>query len=167
MINRWVVFVVLVAGILGVDQLSKSYIANNIPIGSRITIVNGFFSIVHIKNPGIIFGSFKDHSSYLRLIIPFLGFILLGWFIWILIKDPIFFRRFLYALALICGGGLGNLLDRLRYGEVVDFLDFYWGRFHWPAFNIADSAITIGCIIIGINILRDMSSKTKGNPDAS
>ncbi len=132
-----------------VDQSTKLFIANILPIHQSIEVIRGYFSITHIRNRGAAFGIFSGIESASITIF----FIIVSL---IAITAIIFFFRSVeknnylaqIALSLILGGATGNFLDRIRLGEVIDFLDFYWHQYHWPAFNIADSSITIGAGIL-------------------
>ena len=136
----------LISGtVIVADQITKAVIQAHFSLHETLTVINGFFNITYIMNPGGAFGIFADQSLLVRkfvfLFLSSIVAILILWFY----KRTCRSDRFLSsAFALIFGGAVGNLIDRLRFGTVVDFLDFHAGRLHWPAFNIADSAITIG-----------------------
>ena len=139
----------IVAGlVLLLDQLSKSVIIQYVPLYHQIQVIPGIFNITHILNPGGAFG-FLANSSYLLRYALFIGATILaiGLIIYFYRSVPPTHPWLATALALICGGAIGNLIDRLRWGKVVDFLDFYLQQWHWPAFNVADSAISVGMVI--------------------
>ena len=125
------------------------------PLGS-VEVVPGFFSIVNVANPGAAFGILKGHGSLALILIAIAALILIAYLLYISTD-----LTTVFALSLIAGGALGNLIDRIRLAEVVDFLDFYIGRYHWPAFNVADIAITCGVIIYLTTIYR-CSDKSAG-----
>lgn len=134
-----------------IDQLTKLWILSNFALHEQRNIIPGLFDLVYVTNTGAAFGFLAGSKSWLRQAF-FVGVALAA-------LGVIFFayahlkkqgRLFVYALGLIAGGAVGNLIDRLRFGSVVDFLDFYLGGYHWPAFNAADSAITIG---VGVFLL--------------
>lgn len=137
-----------------IDQVTKYIILNNIPVNTSIEVIKGFFNIVHVRNNGIAFGILRGNwggvTSFILILIT--GIITVALIVWVMrIKDD---ERLLhYSLSMIIGGAIGNLIDRIRLNEVVDFLDFYIQSFHWPAFNVADSSITIGTILLAIKIL--------------
>ena len=136
-----------------VDQISKLAVMNSLRIHESVSVVAGFFNLVHVRNRGMAFGFLNrpdiNFGFYLLVAASFVAIVfLLIWFIKLKESDPLT----VLALSLIMGGAVGNLIDRLRFREVVDFLDFYVGDYHWPAFNVADSAITVGAILIGITI---------------
>ena len=139
-------FYLLVAvGVFLLDRLAKLIIESALMLHDTRTVIPGFFQIVHAKNQGIAFGLFADAPSSTRtFVLVFLsGLALAGVAALWWASNPVSGRAST-ALSLILGGALGNLFDRVRYGSVVDFLDFYVGPYHWPAFNLADSAIVIG-----------------------
>ncbi|MEK6716373.1 MAG: signal peptidase II [candidate division NC10 bacterium] len=138
------------------DQATKLVIVEALRVGQGIPVIPGFFDIVFVLNPGAAFGFLATLSEGVRN--PF--FILITVVAVILIV--FYHTRFLHAdrlasvaLGLILGGAIGNLIDRLRYGMVVDFLDFHVSRYHWPAFNVADSAISIGVSLMFLDMLLD------------
>lgn len=136
-------------GTIILDQVTKFYIQHAIRLNESVIVIQNFFSLTYIRNPGAAFGFFADQSAAFRsvffLIISLLALSLLLFFF---AQTPKEETASLSAISLLFGGAVGNLIDRLRLGEVVDFLDFYLGRFHWPAFNVADSAITIGISLL-------------------
>ena len=149
--HRWrnVVFGCVALLIIVADQLSKTWIRTNLVRGQSIFDI-GFFQIVNVQNTGAIFGIFKDHSQTLIVvaIVGIIGFLLL---VFVLRRRWPFLNSMwvVSAIGLVMGGMVGNLIDRLRMGHVTDFIDFKV----WPVFNIADSAITIGCILIAYRVI--------------
>ena len=137
---------ILISGtVVASDQATKALIQNHFSLYETLTVINGFFTITYIMNPGGAFGIFADHSPALRkFVFLFLSSIVAVLILWFYNRTCNRDRILSSAFALIFGGAVGNLIDRVRFGTVVDFLDFHVGRFHWPAFNIADSAITVG-----------------------
>lgn len=145
------------AGVLVFDQITKAWVQAVIPLwGVGPTVIPGFFQIVHSQNRGAAFGFLNrwDITWHQPLFIGITVAAIL--FLWVLARSEDN-RGWCYPLGLgaILGGALGNLVDRLRLGAVVDFLDFYLGNWHWPAFNIADSAISIG---VGLLLLAQWRS---------
>jgi signal peptidase II len=142
---------------LPLDQLTKYWIVGDFHYGEIVAVIPGFFDLTHVRNPGGAFSFFASGPPVQRMVF-FIGTTLLA--IGLLI---VFFRRLepqarLSALALgaILGGAIGNLIDRLYYGEVIDFLDFHlWGGYTWPTFNLADSFIVVGVGILMLEILFD------------
>lgn len=133
----------LTALILALDQAAKALVQLYLTPYQDVIAITPFFNLVHVHNTGAAFSLFADHTGWQRW--GFLGVSLVasGVILWLLCKTrgraPL-----CIALALILGGALGNAIDRLAYGYVIDFLDFHVAGWHWPAFNVADSAITIG-----------------------
>lgn len=145
----------MVAGLVIVfDQLSKALVLAYMPLYRSIVIIPGFFNLTHVRNPGGAFGFMAQNESPLRhwffLIAATFALAMILYFYH---QTPKSKRFFGLSLALIFGGAIGNLIDRLRFGEVVDFLDVYVGYYHWPTFNIADSAVTVGVLIFLLHIL--------------
>lgn len=135
------------------DQISKQVIVHGIRLNESIPVLEGFFNLVHIRNRGMAFGMMNRSETgffFYMLLLFSLGavFIILLWFLKLKNDD----KQTAFGLSLILGGALGNLVDRIRLQEVIDFLDFYLGQYHWPAFNVADSAITVGtfCVALGL-----------------
>jgi signal peptidase II len=140
------------------DQATKGWILAKVPLYKSIAIIPGLFNITHVHNPGGAFGFLAQNGSPWRHWI-FLGASLLAviMIIYFHHQTPPSHPFLALGLSLIFGGAIGNLIDRLRLGEVVDFLDFYIATYHYPTFNIADSAVTIGVGIFIIHIvLRKM-----------
>jgi signal peptidase II len=128
-----------------VDQFTKLWIMATFPLHGQQNIIPGFFNLVYVTNTGAAFGFLAGSNSMLRQV--FFVAVAIMALIVIVISYGHMKRQgrlFVYALGLIAGGAVGNLIDRIRFGSVVDFLDFYVGSYHWPAFNAADSAITTG-----------------------
>lgn len=136
------------------DQISKASVVKYMPLGDSIRIIPGFFNFTHVHNPGGAFGFMARNSSpwrhWLFLAAAFFALVMILYFYHQTPKDRPFFG---FALALIFGGAIGNLIDRLRFGEVVDFLDVHVGALHWPTFNIADCGVTVGVFIFLLHIL--------------
>jgi signal peptidase II len=152
--HKYIRFFIIVGAVVLLDQFSKLLVLRYIPQHQSISVIPGFFSLTHVRNPGGAFGFMAQDSSPLRYWL-FLGaaFFALVMILYFYYKTPGSRPVFGAALALIFGGAVGNLIDRLRFGEVIDFLDVYLGYLHWPTFNIADSAVTIGVTIFVIHIL--------------
>ncbi|NVL90028.1 MAG: signal peptidase II [Desulfobacterales bacterium] len=123
-------------------------------LGETLEVIPGFFNLTYIRNTGGAFGILSGEASLLRTGL-FLGIscVALGIIFYLYARIPSGKPWLGSGLAMTFGGALGNIVDRLRFGEVVDFLDFYIGNFHWPAFNVADSAISVGVGIFCIHLL--------------
>jgi signal peptidase II len=143
------------AAVVVLDQITKAIILAQVPMYETIPVIPGFFNITHIQNPGGAFGFFAGGSILLRKIVFLLLSSVAAVFVLYLYHQvPLRYRWLSFGLALIFGGAIGNLIDRIRFDvRVVDFLDFHVGRYHWPSFNVADSAITVGVAIFAVHIL--------------
>jgi signal peptidase II len=140
--------------VIVLDQVTKMMVLRHMPLYHSIPVIPGFFSLTHVHNPGGAFGFLAQYQSpWLHWLFLAAAGLALVMIIYFYHQTPADRRFFGAALALIFGGAIGNLIDRLRYGVVVDFLDFYIGNLHWPIFNIADSAVTVGVIIFVGHIL--------------
>jgi signal peptidase II len=140
---------VIAAGVLALDQLSKALIASSLAMHETRPVISGFVNLTRVHNTGAAFGIFAGQASSFRTLV-FLSVSILAVVVifWMLVRLAPTQRVEMVALALILGGALGNMLDRVRLGEVVDFIDVYYGSYHWPAFNVADSAISIGVTLL-------------------
>jgi signal peptidase II len=140
-----VLFFILSAVVLAIDQATKYYIRTYVGFFEHIRVLP-FFDIVYAENTGSAFGMFKAFGSSFFIIISLAAIVILSVF---LIKD----QSNRIAFSLLLGGAAGNLTDRLLYGHVIDFLDIYVGTHHWPAFNVADSALTLGVILLLLSVV--------------
>ncbi len=146
--NKYTRLAIIAGLVILIDQISKAVILNTLPLHESITVISGFFNITHVHNPGGAFGLLADQSPMVRRIV-FMGAALAATVVVFFLyrSTPPTHPWLATALALIFGGALGNLIDRFRFHWVVDFLDVFIKTFHWPAFNVADSAITVGIAI--------------------
>lgn len=146
---------VLIAGLVAaLDQASKWLVLASVRPYEAIPVIPGFFNLVLVHNPGGAFGFLAGQSAGWRaLFFLFFSALAVCLIFYLYIKTPPSDKWLLTGFSLIIGGAVGNLIDRIRLGEVVDFLDLYIGEWHWPAFNVADSAISIGMGIFGIYLL--------------
>jgi signal peptidase II len=148
-------FLALIACIIVVaDQVTKFLVISRIPLNSAIDLVPGVLDLVHARNPGAAFGMMSGSTWEFRG----LFFIFVSAAALVIIAAIVAFSKdfdywLLLALSLFFGGALGNLVDRVRFGEVIDFIDVHWGDLHWPAFNAADSALTVGAILFAFHLL--------------
>jgi signal peptidase II len=141
--------------VFALDRLTKRIIESRMSVFDTHTVIPGFFDIVHAQNRGAAFSMFADSTS------PWRPFLLIGLSLAALILVAGILRKAssmdkptAIGLSLILGGALGNVFDRIVSGAVTDFLDFYIGTLHWPAFNVADSAIVIGSGLLLLSLLR-------------
>jgi signal peptidase II len=144
-----IIFVVVAAAVIVLDQLTKSAIVARFSLHESYAVINNLFNLVYVMNPGAAFGFLAGASATFRYIF-FIGITVLAivLIIFYLLKSKPKNILIVLSLTLIFAGAVGNLTDRIRFGAVVDFLDVYVGTWHWPAFNVADSAISIGAILI-------------------
>lgn len=144
----------IAGAVVAADQVTKAIILAAVERYEIIPVIPGYFNITHIRNPGGAFGLLADGGWLLRravfVAVSSLAAILVLYFYR---RTPPTHPWLRAGFALIFGGAIGNLIDRIRFGEVIDFLDVYAGRFHWPAFNVADSAITVGVTIFAVHLL--------------
>jgi signal peptidase II len=141
-------FLLIAACIIALDQVTKLWVRSTIPLYETVPII-GRLSLTNVRNTGSAFGLFVN-QAFLLTLIAIVG----------LVAILLFYRYFsksnmlgVSALGLLLGGAIGNLIDRLRFGFVTDFIDVrLWGDFHWPTFNVADSAITVGSIVLVVFI---------------
>jgi len=152
--NKYFFLISIAALVAILDQAIKLLVLAKIPAYGSIVVIPGFFDLTHIYNTGGAFGFLAGKSSLFRhLFFLTASAIAMGMIVYLYLKTP---REFLFlrsGLALILGGAVGNVIDRIRLGKVVDFLDLYVKDLHWPAFNIADSAITVGILIFIYHLL--------------
>ncbi len=145
--RKYRIFTLVVSISLILDQLSKIYIDNNFALGESRRLINNFFHLTYVRNPGAAFGILSDSAIRLPFFITISVLASVG-ILWYVTRIPTEKYWQHLALGLVFSGALGNLIDRLRFGEVVDFLDVHWYNYHWPAFNVADSAICVGVTIL-------------------
>ena len=136
----------LSAVVVLLDQLSKASISGHFIYGESLTVTS-FFNLVLAHNQGAAFSMLNDAGGWQRWMFSLIAVVASAWIIWLL-RQHERQKLFCFGLSMILGGALGNLIDRIAYGYVVDFLDFYWNVYHFPAFNLADSAITCGAAIL-------------------
>lgn len=137
------------------DQVSKWVVFRQVKLYSSLVVLPGFFNITHIHNRGAIFGAFsRVGNPYVYLILTLASLLALGLVIYYFVITPAAERGVKISLSLILAGALGNLIDRVFRGYVIDFLDFYAGKWHWPFFNVADSSITIGAALLLVFFIR-------------
>jgi signal peptidase II len=148
-IKRWLG---ISLAVIVLDQLTKRWILANFQFGDSLPLT-GFFNLVHARNSGAAFSFLAGEGGWQRFF--FIGIALAASLLIVhLLRKHVRERGFCFALSLILGGALGNLIDRVRFGYVIDFLDFYYAGYHFPAFNAADSAITVGAALLIWDSLR-------------
>jgi len=140
--------------VLILDQLTKAVALRQLVPGMPVNVLDGVFSLTLVMNPGLAFGMLSTTPTAWRWIVVVLSMgalTVLGMVGVRMLPTGGWMTRL--ALGLIFGGAVGNLIDRGRFGAVVDFLDFYWRQYHWPAFNVADSSISVGVALLALRIL--------------
>ncbi len=155
---------ILLAGILAADRLTKALVPWAMNLHDSFTVVPGLFSITYVRNTGGAFGILAGWESPLRraffIAASFAALALLAYMYRDAVRASL--RPLRLALVAVASGAVGNLYDRLTTGEVVDFLDAYVGTHHWPAFNVADSAITVGSVVLAFLFLTDRTENRPG-----
>ena len=152
-LRKWpglAVFLSVFSTVLVADQVSKQIMLDLVFNPPRYIEIGLLLNIVPVWNSGMSFGLLADGGMIVRIGLTMLAFLVSGWLVWML---PNLDRIQRFAGAAIAGGAIGNAIDRLRFGRVVDFLDLHIGAWHWPAFNVADAAITIGAGFWAYSIL--------------
>ena len=147
--SRHKLFLALATGVVFLDQLTKAAVSSTLKIHEVRPIVDGLLNLTLIHNTGAAFGLLAGQVSPMRTFLFLsVSFLAMGVVLWMLLRLPESQKTELLALSLIFGGALGNTVDRIRLGEVIDFIDIYFRSYHWPAFNVADSAISVGVVLL-------------------
>ena len=156
-----IIFVLGAAVIVLLDQITKAAIVKNLFIHESRPVIDGFLNLVYVMNPGAAFGFLARASETFRHLF-FIGItvLVIVLIIYYIIKSKSQNMLYLISLTLVFAGAVGNLIDRVRYGAVVDFLDFYIHTWHWPAFNVADSSITVGAVLMIIGMITQRKKET-------
>jgi len=154
MLQRYRLLLIVVAIVLPLDQLTKIYIDSTMALHQSRTVIEHFFNICYVLNTGAAFGMLAN-SPFRVPLLAGVALIALTVILWLFkrLDDDQQLQRL--GLALVFSGAIGNLIDRLRLGAVIDFIDVHWYQSHWPAFNVADSAITIGVAFLLIDLWRE------------
>lgn len=157
--------VLLLAGaVVALDQLTKAVALQYLVLGVPVTVIDGLLSLTLVLNPGLAFGLLGGLPEAWRWMVAALSLVALAVLARVALRVlPAGGRVGRLAIGLIFGGAVGNLIDRARFGAVVDFVDVYWRGWHWPAFNVADSAITIGVVLLALRMLTE----PRGQPEES
>jgi len=146
----------IVGVIVALDQVTKALVDDFMTLHESRTIVEGLVRLTYVQNRGAAFGILSEaglpYQSLMFSVVSLLALLAIALYAW---RMPVQSRLPQTALALVMGGAIGNLLDRARLGYVIDYVDVYWGAHHWPAFNVADSAITVGVALLVLDILRN------------
>lgn len=161
--QKYLILIIVTTIIVALDQWTKSLIIGSFRLGESTPIINDFFNLTYVQNPGAAFGLLAHSNSWFR--VPFFIFVPIV----ALSTIALIFRKLdakdlklSSSLSLVIGGAVGNLIDRVSLSYVIDFLDFHWGsNYHFPAFNVADSAICVGVAILMLDLVI-MNNKNAG-----
>ncbi len=152
--TRRLPYLALALGIVVLDQATKALVVARIPLYRTIPVIRGFFDLTHLQNTGAAFGVLAAAGSARPLLVTLLAVTVFACVLTWSLKSPPGHRLLQIALGLIMGGAVGNLIDRVRFAAVTDFLRFYVDRWEWPSFNVADSAISVGVVLLAWDIWR-------------
>ncbi len=162
--NKYTRLAFVAAWVVLTDQVSKALILKYLPVHHSISVVAGFFDITHIHNPGGAFGLMANMGAGIRTVVfLFISSLAVGLIFYLYIKTPRTHSFLAIGFALIFGGAIGNLIDRIVHREVIDFLDFHIGSYYWPTFNLADSFIVVG---VGV-LLLEMFFEPEDDPNTA
>ena len=151
--SKYIKLILITAVVIFLDQLTKFLIVKQMPLYSSIAIIPDFFNLVHYRNSGGAFSLMANSSVNVRFFVFIvLSIVAIFFIMYLFFKIPEEKKMLQVSMAMIFSGACGNMVDRLRFMYVVDFLDFYIKDYHWPAFNVADSSISIGVVIIMFHI---------------
>jgi len=155
---------ILVAGV-ALDQATKFLVVGALRLGDQVPVIPGFFNLVYVRNRGAAFGLLSGLSTeFAWLFFVFTTCLVLGVVAFLWWRLPEDQTLGVVGYSLILTGALGNLVDRVRLGEVIDFLDFHLGRYHWPAFNVADSLVCLGAGLLVWMIFQEEKSQDVSHP---
>jgi len=161
--NKNILFLAIAVAVVLLDQATKAWIVSELRLHETFAVIAGLFNITHIRNPGAAFGFLATAPPLFRhtffIVVTVAAILLILHYIRIGRVESLSMAS---ALGLILAGAVGNLIDRVRFGEVVDFLDVHIAGHHWPAFNVADSAITVGAAILIVVLLRKRTAPPEG-----
>ena len=164
-LNKYVIFGTVTSFILVCDQITKTMVLGRFSLGESVPVISDFFNLTYVRNTGAAFGLLAHANPTFRvpffIIVPLIALVSIG-YVFKKIADKDF--KLSLALSLVIGGAVGNLIDRLYLGYVVDFLDFHWKwTYHFPAFNIADTAICIGVGILMLDLLLNDTGESSNS----
>ena len=158
--KRLTPYLAVLGSVVVLDQITKALLVRSLTLHEYYPLIDGFLSLSHVHNRGAAFGVLSSAGlPYQPQLLAALSFAALLAIAFYFLRLPDSARLPRLALALVLGGAVGNLIDRLRLGHVVDFIHVYWREHAWPDFNVADSAITVGVVLLIIDILREPRSE--------
>ncbi len=152
--TKWPFVAVVVVAVVAADQLTKVLIRDAIPLHATVEVIPSLFNLTHVRNPGGAFNLLASSNESFRL--PFflvMTVVAVAALFYFLREIHPHQKVLLFAVAGVLGGAIGNFIDRASLGQVTDFLDVYWGAYHWPSFNVADSFISVGVAILIVHSL--------------
>jgi len=153
-------YLCLAAVIVAADQVSKWLIARSLTVYQSTPVIPGFFRFTHVRNSGAVWGFFSHLShGWVPKVITLMAILAFLLVIYYFLKLPISCRPEILAFAFVLAGAIGNITDRIRLGYVIDFIELYLGRFHWPTFNVADTFISAGVVLLAWCIWRGKCSQ--------
>ena len=163
--RRFTPYLVLLGAVVLLDQVTKAILVRTIELHDYRPIIDGFLSLSHVHNRGAAFGVLSDAAlPHQPVVLAALSLAALLAIAYYFVRLPASARLPRVALALVLGGAVGNLIDRVRLGHVVDFVHVYWREHAWPDFNVADSAITVGVVLLILDILRQPRTEKSEAP---
>ena len=149
----------LAGAVVALDQVTKAIVLDRLPLGVPMTVVDNLVALTLVMNPGLAFGLLGSIPRGWRWVVAALSLVALAVLARVALRVlPAGGWVGRVAIGLIFGGAVGNLIDRARFGAVVDFVDVHWRGWHWPAFNVADSAITIGVALLALRLVTERTS---------
>jgi signal peptidase II len=164
-VKRYLPYILLMAAIVLLDQGTKALLVRALDLHTYVPLVSGLLSLSHVRNRGAAFGLLSDwdlpYQSVLLAVLSVTALVAIAAYF---VRLPARARLPRIALALVLGGAVGNLVDRVRLGYVVDFIHVYWREHQWPDFNVADSAITVGVALLVLDILRSRDPEPAQRP---
>ncbi len=147
-------FFTLAMVLVALDQATKTMVTSNLALHESIEVLPGLLNICHVTNTGAAFGILAGPESWRHLFFQVISILALGFLSYFYLSSRDKNAYLFFGASLVLGGAAGNLIDRVRLGSVIDFIDFHVGIHHWPAFNLADSAITMGGILLAFHLFR-------------
>ena len=153
--GKFMFWTIIIAVLIILDQATKTYVRNNLPLGVKNEVIPDFFYFTHVENTGAAFGILKN-GRYFFIVLTIIASLII---IYLLLKSKN--RVYSLALSFILGGAIGNLIDRIVVGSVVDFLEFHFWSYRFPVFNVADTFVTIGTILLAYYLIFIYKEPTK------
>jgi signal peptidase II len=164
-VRRLAPYLGVLSAVVLLDQVTKAIVVRKLELHEFRPIIDGLLSLSHVNNRGAAFGFLSDaRLPYQPVLLSVLSFAALLAIAYYFVRLPPAARLPRLALALVLGGAVGNLIDRVRLGYVVDFVHVYWRQHAWPDFNVADSAITVGVVLLILDILREPHAEKAESP---